>query len=349
MLIIHRKKRILLHIAYWLVVVVMFTFFWGTRYGNYWVCFYNELFFLPVKMAATYIGLYYLIPQLFKRNYYNVVFGGLIVVVGGGILQRILGYYSFIPEVGFYNPELPLFDPTEILHKVIDINAVMLVPLSVKLYAHYAEKEHKILVLSQEKTEAELQFLRSQIQPHFLFNVLNDIYAMALLQKKETPESILKLADLMRYVLQESTANKVPLEKEINYIKNYIDLEKLRYHNLFDITFDVEGDIVQSNITPLLLLPFVENAFKHASTVDKEKAWIKIYFGCFDNILSIDISNSFNPLVPKHSHVSSGIGIQNVRKRLDILYKGNYTMETEISTQMYKTTLKIDLLSKNDS
>ncbi|MBP7219953.1 MAG: histidine kinase [Paludibacteraceae bacterium] len=337
------KNRWLLHITYWVMVVLLFTFFWGTRYGNYWVCFYNELYFLPIKIAATYFGLYYLIPQLFKRNYYRVVVAGSFMLIGSGLLQRIIGYYSFIPEVGFYLPDIPLFDITEILHKIMDINAVMIIPFSIKFYTHYLDKEHKILILSQEKTEAELQFLRSQIQPHFLFNVLNDIYAMALLNKKETPDSILKLADLMRYVLQESTASKVPLEKEINYIRNYIDLEKLRYNDLYAISFEIHGDSANKMITPLLLLPFIENAYKHSTTNDTGGAWIKIRISLTNEVLTLEIMNSFDRNIPKVTQVSSGIGIQNVKKRLDILYQGKYTFYTENTPESYKTILTINL------
>jgi two-component system, LytTR family, sensor kinase len=337
------KNQWVLHVTYWIMVVLLFTFFWGTRYGNYWVCFYNELYFLPIKIATTYFGLYYLIPQLFKRNYYRVIIVGSIVIIGSGLLQRIIGYYSFIPEVGFYLPDIPLFDITEVLHKIMDINAVMIIPLSIKFYTHYLDKEHKILLLSQEKTEAELQFLRSQIQPHFLFNVLNDIYAMALLKKKETPDSILKLADLMRYVLQESTENKVPLEKEINYIRNYIDLEKLRYSELYTIDFDIKGNTTTAMITPLLLLPFIENAYKHSTTNDKGGAWIKIEINLNNEALSMEISNSYDPTIPKVTQISSGIGIQNVLKRLEILYPRNYTFETNSTSSSYNTKLTINL------
>jgi len=339
------KNRVFMHITYWVVMVLLFTFFWGTRYGNYWVCFYNELYFLPVKLVATYFGLYYLIPQLFKGNYLRVILLAIVTIIGSGILQRILGYYAFSPLLGFYNPNVPLFDTTDILHQIININAVMILPFSIKFYSYSMEKENRILILSREKSQAELQFLRSQIQPHFLFNVLNDIYAMSLMQSEKTPESILKLSDLMRYVLQESAADVVLIEKEINYIRNYIDLEKLRYSDRFTVDLQVTGDINNFYITPLLLLPFVENAFKHSSTNEKGGAWIKINLAVNNQQMSLIISNSFDPEVPKQQHVSSGIGIKNVRKRLDILYPGSYTFETEISDLSYKTVLNINLVS----
>lgn len=342
---LNKRKRIFLHIAYWVGVVLLFSFLWGTRYNNYWVCLYNELFFLPVKLFAVYFGLYYLIPQLLKGNYLRVILLSIVTLVGGGILQRILAYYSSIPKLGLFDPKAVLLDPTEILTLIININTVMIVPFAIRLYGYSLEKENRILTLSREKTQAELQFLRSQIQPHFLFNVLNDLYAMALKQSDKTPELILKLSDLMRYVLQESTADVVPIEKEINYIRNYIDLEKIRYGNRFSVQVEVTGDTSQCFIAPLLLLPFIENAFKHSTTNQITGAWITIKLAVGNQKMVLEVANSFDSEAEKTEHISSGIGIKNIRQRLDILYPNRYTFETETTDKHYSTILTINFPS----
>jgi two-component system, LytTR family, sensor kinase len=343
--ILNSRKRIFFHIAYWICAVLLFTFLWGTRYNNYWVCFYNELVFLPIKLGVTYFGLYYIIPKLLlKRKYIRLIVASVVMITAGGILQRILVYYSFIPLLGVSELNTPLFDTIEILNHVININSVMIIPFALKLYSYSLEKENRILTLSQEKTKAELLFLRSQIQPHFLFNVLNDLYAMALKQSDKTADVILKLSDLMRYVLQESTADVVSIEKEINYIRNYIDLEKLRYGDRFSIDLQVTSDVSECFITPLLLLPFVENAFKH-STNAITGAWITIKIKINNHELTLDVANSYDPGTLKSDHISSGIGIKNIRQRLDILYPDRYVFLTETVNNSYKTTLKINLLS----
>ena len=342
---LNSRKRIFFHIAYWICVVFLFTFLWGTRYNNYWVCFYNELVFLPIKLGVTYFGLYYLIPQLLlKRKYFRLIVTSVLMMVAGGLFQRILVYFSFIPLLGVSDQNAPLFDPTEILNHVINMNAVMIIPFAIKLYGYSLERENRILILSQEKTKAELQFLRSQMQPHFFFNVLNDLYAMALKQSDKTADMILKLSDLMRYVLQESTADVVPIEKELNYIRNYIDLEKLRYGNRFSVDLQVTGDISKCLVAPLLLLPFVENAFKHSSTNEISGAWISIEIMIDKHELTLVVANSYDPGTLKSDHISSGIGIKNIRQRLDILYPARHTFVIERKDDSYKSTLKINLL-----
>jgi len=343
--ILNSKNRIFIHLAYWVCMILVFTFFWGTRYNNYWVCFYNELAFLPVKILVVYFGLYYLLPQLLLKGKYLIfLIVSLLTLACGGILQRVIAYYSSVPFLGLLAPGSNFFDTTEILHQIININSVMIIPFVIRLYSYSLEKENRILILSQEKTRAELQLLRNQIQPHFLFNVLNGLYAMALKQSDKTPEMILKLSDLMRYVLQESTADRVPLEKELNYIRNYIDLEKLRYGKHFSVDLQIKGDIRGCSIAPLLMLPFVENAFKHSATNDVKGAWIAVELTIINNELKLEVANSFDPDMAKTDHVSSGIGIQNVRHRLDIIYPGRYSFTTDTTTNSYTSSLIINQL-----
>lgn len=343
---LNSRKRIYFHISYWICVVLLFTFLWGIRYNNYWVCFYNELVFLPIKLGVTYFGLYYLIPQLLlKRKYLRLIVASVLMMVTGGLFQRILVYFSFIPLLGVSDQNAPFFDPTEILNHVINMNAVMIIPFAIKLYGYSLERENRILILSQEKTKAELQFLRSQMQPHFFFNVLNDLYAMALKQSDKTADMILKLSDLMRYVLQESTADVVPIQKELNYIRNYIDLEKLRYGNRFSVDLQVKGNVSECLVAPLLLLPFVENAFKHSSTNEMSGVWISIEIMIDNQELTLVVTNSYNPEILKSNLISSGIGIKNICQRLDILYPARHTFVTEKNDNSYKSTLKINLLS----
>ncbi|MTK52275.1 histidine kinase [Paludibacter sp.] len=339
------KKRLFFHIAYWVGVVTFFTLLWGTRYSNYWVCFYNELVFLPIKLGMTYFSLYYIIPKLlFRGEYFRTGVASLLTMVGGGVLQRTLVYFSVIPLLGVSDMHVGLFDPTEILNHIINATSVMIIPVAIKLYKSSLEKENRILFLSQEKTMAELQFLRSQIQPHFFFNVLNDLYAMALKKSDRTPEMILKLSDLMRYVLQESRAEMVSVQKELAYLRNYIDLEKLRYDKRFSFDFEVAGDTSYCRIPPLLLLPFVENAFKHSTIHHTEGAWIRIKLEVDLKKLYLRVDNSFDPSMAKKNNLSSGIGIENVRKRLEIIYYGRYSLEIHSSETQYSSTLIINFL-----
>lgn len=340
----NQKYRIYLHVSYWICVVLFLSLLWGTRYHNYWICFYNELFFLPVKLGVTYFTLYFILPKLlYRRRYMAFGVAGILTMFLGGLLQRLLVFYSAIPYLGFSGPDSSVIDPTEILNHIINIISVMIIPLVIKLHGHQLESENKILTLLQEKTKAELLFLRNQIQPHFFFNVLNDLYAMALKKSDKTAEMILKLSDLMRYVLKESTADFVSFEKELNYIQNYIDLEKLRYGKRLRVDVNITGDFTKHKITPLLLLPFVENAFKHSSTNNDAGDWIRICASITDDEFTLVVENSYDAEVEKQRNVSSGVGIKNVCERLNILYSGKHHLESNCSENSYFSKLSISL------
>lgn len=330
------------HLIYWVGEVLFFSILWGTRYNNYWICFYNELFFLPAKMGVTYVTLYYTIPKLlYKQKYTRLVIVGILTMFLGGLFQRVLVFYLPVPGLGLTNPDSILFDPTDILHHIINITSVMIIPVVLKLHSHQLENEHKVLILSREKAKAELLFLRNQIQPHFFFNVLNDLYAMALKQSDKTAEMILELSDLMRYVLKESTGDLVLLEKELNYIQHYINLEKLRYGKRIKVETHFNGDFSRHSIAPLLLLPFVENAFKHSATNNITGDWVKINVSVSGNEFVLLVENSFDPEVKNPYPISSGIGIKNVCGRLDILYPGKHHFESKAFHNKYSSKLTI--------
>lgn len=339
-----KKYRIYFHVFYWISVVLFFTLLWGTRYNNYWICFYNELVFLPVKLGVTYFALNIIIPKLlYKRKYIEFGVASALSMFFGGFFQRLLVYYSPIPFLGLSNPNTTLFDPTEILNHIINITSVMIIPVVIKLHSHQLDNEKKIFTLSQQKTKAELLFLRNQIQPHFFFNVLNDLYAMALKKSDKTPDMILKLSDLMRYVLKESTEDFVSLEKELNYIQNYIDLEKLRYGKRIKVNVNYSGDFQKYKIVPLLLLPFVENAFKHSTTNDVGGEWINIDFNLMESQFTLFVENSYDAEIETNKNVSSGIGIKNVRERLNILYPDKHLLEYKKTANSYISKLSIYL------
>ena len=159
-------------------------------------------------------------------------------------------------------------------------------------------KQRELLLAQQEKITAELQLLKAQVHPHFLFNTLNNIYSFSLEESPKTPELILKLSSLLSYMLYDCKAEEVRLEKEVEIMKDYIDLEKERYGNKIEISWNVEGDIRDNFISPLLMLPFLENAFKHGASEQIEKPWMGVDISVANNILKFKITNSKNEYVP---------------------------------------------------
>ena len=193
--------------------------------------------------------------------------------------------------------------------------------------------------LENQRLTAELSFLKSQINPHFLFNSLNSIYSLAYQKSDTTPEAILKLSEIMRYMLYECNDNKVELTKELQYLQNYIDLQKIRFGNKAFIDFEVRGEVTNQHIVPLLLISFIENAFKHGIANDAASP-IKLKINLEDGHLYFFIQNK------KHTHnrdSSGGIGLNNVRRRLDLLYPGKYNLDIRDEADTYTCQLSLVL------
>jgi two-component system, LytTR family, sensor kinase len=204
------------------------------------------------------------------------------------------------------------------------------------------QKDRKELVT--QTMQSELKFLRSQINPHFLFNTLNSIYALTLKKSDKAPEIVIKLSEMMRYMLYECNERQVALSKEIQYIRNYVDLEKLRQGQKVRIDFDVHGEITDQMIAPLIFTPFLENSFKHGVNQTSE-GFINILLDVQAKSVVLEIENSKPPrhqLVQK-SRQSGGIGLVNVRRRLELLYPDNYTLKISDSADKYKIHLALGL------
>lgn len=193
--------------------------------------------------------------------------------------------------------------------------------------------------LENEKLIAELAFLKSQINPHFLFNSLNNIYSLAYQKAEKTPEAILKLSEIMRYMLYDSNVDKVPLSDEIRYLENYIELQKLRFKDKIHVKFEIIGNPEGYHITPLVLISFVENAFKHGITTDSNHP-ILILFNIDPDKLFFQVTNKKSSL---NKDETGGIGLKNVQRRLDLIYKDQYRLHIENKREVYNCELYLIL------
>lgn len=198
-------------------------------------------------------------------------------------------------------------------------------------------------ILKEEKLKAELSALKHQINPHFLFNILNGLYGLAFKNNDEvTASGIAKLSQLMRYMLYESNDNKVPLAREIEYLENYIDLQKLRLNGTTVVNFAVNGDVIGKQVAPMLFIPFIENAFKHGiSTVNPSQ--LNINMEVSDDVLDLSVENPIHDKSNSELDLVGGIGLNNVRKRLDLLYRDNYELEIHESQEQHRVHLRIRL------
>jgi two-component system, LytTR family, sensor histidine kinase AlgZ len=214
------------------------------------------------------------------------------------------------------------------------------------LFKHWMIKQREYLISEKEKTHAELQLLKAQVHPHFLFNTLNNIYSFSLKHSAKTPDMILQLSSLLSYMLYDCKAAEVPLEKELEIMKNYINLEKERYGNKLEVSVNIEGSIRNKYIAPLLMLPFLENAFKHGTSEQLEKPWLNVDISVKQDMLHCKIVNSKNEMKITGQQ---GIGIDNVRKRLAYLYPGKHELKLSDEENFFVVSLLLHLNSHSIS
>lgn len=191
--------------------------------------------------------------------------------------------------------------------------------------------------LKEQQLISELNYLKAQLHPHFFFNTINNIYALALKQSAQTAPMVARLGEMMRYILYEADQPTVPLSRELTFLSDYIEVEKIRHQAHIDIQFDVQGIRQDYRMEPLLLLPFIENAFKHGLEEETKNGFVHIVLCQTDRDLTLQVSNSIPQSVKKAA--VSGIGIQNVRKRLDILYPAKYQLDINETPELYEVTL----------
>ncbi len=208
------------------------------------------------------------------------------------------------------------------------------------------KNQHKLYTLENERLKLELSQLKSQVQPHFFFNTINNMYSLSIQKSPKTPLMINDLSGIMRYVLYDTRNEKVSLQYEVNFIRSYISLENLRYDQADIVDFAVQGDISLIEIEPLLFLPLVENTFKHALHKDIPDKWVRLVLAVYDEELVFQTSNPQSPADNVIDRSRSGIGLMNVRKRLDLLYPGRHKLVIYDEQDIFTVNLTIMLKLK---
>ncbi|SKC48241.1 sensor histidine kinase [Ohtaekwangia koreensis] len=344
------QSRITAHAIFWLCLIVYEGLIAGMVDDLYLQRVTTSFIELPVKMAATYFTLYILIDMLLVHKKYSLFLSLLFLsMIFFGILARIVAYYTIYPMYYPMATNVPLFFLPKILITIFSIYSLVAIVASFHLIKHWynhqqaSQRLHQTAQqLEKEKLAAELKLLKSQINPHFLFNTLNNLYALTLQHSHKAPEMVYKLSQLMNYMLYDSNQMEVSLQKEIQYIQNYIDLEKVRYDTRLDVSLNVYDVPDTIHIAPLLILPFVENSFKHGVSNQLSGGWIRIDILIQENTLVLKVENSKNIFPPEDKPVS-GIGLKNVRKRLDLIYADCHSLQLLDEDETYLVILKITI------
>ncbi|MDX2302936.1 MAG: histidine kinase [Microscillaceae bacterium] len=260
-----------------------------------------------------------------------------------------IGFKLPLPPQEFRGVRLAAFrergDMIHILPAIFPMIFAYALSTSVEVTAHWFKQSHKEKDIENERLHTELLFLKSQINPHFLFNTLNNIYSLAVDKSDDTETAILMLSQMMRYMLYETNALKVDLNSEIDYLKNYLSLQKLRLSRQKNIKLSIEikGNPERMNIAPLLLIPLVENAFKHGLSY-QQSSRIEVSLECRENLLFFRVQNS-KPVenADLRLYENSGIGLKNIKRRLDLLYPNAYKLFIEDNSEQYLVELNLEL------
>lgn len=312
--------------------------------------FVNSLFGVIVpQIAFTYALLYWLLPRYYfkKRNPY----------ISGAITTGVLLIFHFVATAFKYSPSIyndimnttPAGYPRFIsISRVVLIDQLTSLPiiaglaLMIKLIKKWWRKQKETEQLAQEKIKAELQLLKAQVHPHFLFNTLNNIYYFTLSGSTKAPEMIRKLSDLLNYILHECDRPLVPLEKEIKMLQDYMELEKIRYCEQMNMSTEFPDNCGNKMIAPLLLIPFVENSFKHGTSKVLANAFVKLIIDIENDTLCFSLTNS-KPQNHQSAITKGNIGLKNVRKRLGLLYPNKHVLTILLEPDIFQIELKIQL------
>lgn len=300
-----------------------------------------ELIYLPVRLFAVYVNWFLLIPRLLYRGKITLYVTLLaLLLVGSAVAQRFFTLYwaypVFFPE--YVRSPINPFEFIRVVQSVVVIASSVAFATGIKIFIDWYEERIRNRKLALEKREAELKYLKAQINPHFLFNALNNIYGLALERSKNVPRLILKLSELLSFSIYESSSEYISLKQEIELIEGYIELERSRYEGKVDIRFDIATDLdPELNIGPLLLMPLVENAFKFCDTLE-DTPYVYFSMRVKGEKLYFSSENSMvNPVLES----AEGIGLKNLKRRLQLLYPDQYNLRIDRRQNAFVANLQI--------
>ncbi|MFD2726228.1 sensor histidine kinase [Hyunsoonleella rubra] len=333
--------QIVLHILFWSGVLLFYTYFFGFDSEDFSYILSFSLFLMPITIATTYVSIYKLIPDyLFTKQYIRFAFYSFSTFIISAYLIVISVIYGLVYLSNFESSEMApisrslLFVAIAVYMVVIIASGYKLLKLNIKHSQTTSKLEKKILEAQLKLKEQELNYLKMQIHPHFLFNTLNTMYGFALKKANETPEMILKLSNLLDYLLYKVDKPFVLLTEDIEHIKDYIELEKMRFNKTLNINFTTNNISEDIKIAPMLLLPFIENSFKHGA-IKNGTLDITSNINCKNGAIHFCIENTTS----EEEIVKKGIGLTNIKKRLDLLYKDNYDLKIVHKNGIFKVNL----------
>jgi two-component system, LytTR family, sensor kinase len=326
------------HVLGWLAVLVLTILFFGFLLP--WPqAIQHTVIQLMLMMGVFYVNAHWLMPRFAARKQWRSywLLMGLVFVVATGL--RVL----FISSVDIAPALLVLRSPNrQVLFPIGNTLIILFVSTVYQLLRNHDERAKQQLAIINEQKEAQLQLLRAQINPHFLFNTLNNIYALAVAKSDAAPTMILRLSDLLRYVIYDGQRERVSLSREADQCQRFIDLFQMRYPTPRSLTFTVEGDPDGQLFEPMILIPLVENCFKHGDFDHNESAFADFNLSVGQSVVRFTAVNSFDPDNRQKDQVG-GVGLANIRRRLELSYPGAYQLDCQAQNRTFTVSLRVSL------
>jgi len=343
-----KKKlpHIVLHFLLWIGVWFYFYYFFSYNSPDTGYVLWFSSCLLPLTMAITYFEVYYLIPRfLLPKGYGKFALYSFYTLVAASYFIVIIIYGCMYLYKGFNASNIPpmmknFFFIVILVYLVVGlVSFITILNRNFKTEKRNQDLQNRMLEVQLQFKDQELNYLKKQIHPHFLFNTLNTIYGLAMQQSANTPEVILKLSNLLDYILYQVDKPRVSLKEEVEHIREYIELEKIRFQDRLRVNFvaDIQEEEIQ--VAPMLLIPLVENAFKHGELVDGYLG-IEVKVRIMGSMLDFSIRNTIKAV--EAANENGGLGLENFRLRLDLNYKENYTLENRMNEGWYEARLKIE-------
>lgn len=341
------QNKVIQHTLFWCTsYFILLNLFAGSGQIQTIEFIYTAIFHVFL-IIGVYLNLIILIPKFLSRKKFLLYFICLLPVIAGCsqlnivIFDKLINYvlpgYYFISNYDFF--DLLKFT-------IVYIGISSLFKFS-KGWFLLSDANRRLSELQKEKAESELKALKGQINPHFLFNSMNSIYSLALNRSDKTPEIVLKLSDIMRYIIYEANTDFVDLSKEVNYLKDYIDLQKLRTDNRATIKFEILGSLNNVKIAPLLFFPLVENSFKHGIKGSTGKSFVNIELVVDSPNIKFSIENNKGSIDNVERKEYKGIGLDNVKKRLEMTYPKKHELNIRETDDTFKVELLVDVNYEN--
>jgi two-component system, LytTR family, sensor kinase len=332
------RSRVWRHILFWVIVYLLDVIVFGLGYENFQAFFKMALLEMPSQLFFAYGMMYWVVPRyMADKN----AFEAISITVVAFFVSGILGNFLFI-AFSAYSTEVSLWDFRKITLRAFYCFLKACLFILVKLGMLWYENEKRVAAMEKSRLESELKMLKDQVNPHFMFNTLNNLYGLVTKNPVHAQQSILRLSGILQFMLHESNHATIPLQLELKCIQDYIELEKLRYTDKLSVSVNVQEGLENLAITPLVIFPFVENSFKHGASEAIRDAWVNIDFSVYKDHLVFKIANGKGPRLAPPS-TAHGIGLSNVKRRLELIYRNDHALEIMDDTESFLVILKIAL------